>query len=34
MAAKQFVERAKPLEIQLDPKDAATLRQPLACPMP
>jgi hypothetical protein len=34
MAAKQFVERAKPLEIQLDRKDAATLRQPLACPMP
>jgi hypothetical protein len=34
MAAKQFVEHARPLNIQLDPKDAATLRQPLACPMP
>jgi hypothetical protein len=34
MAAKQFVEHARPLHIQLDPKDAATLRQPLACPMP
>jgi hypothetical protein len=34
MAAKQFVEHARPLDIQLDPKDAATLRQPLACPMP
>lgn len=34
MAAKQFVEHARPLDIQLDPKDATTLRQPLACPMP
>lgn len=34
MAAPQFVERAKPLHIKLDPQDAATLRQPLQCPMP
>jgi hypothetical protein len=34
LAAQQFVERAKPLNIQLDPKDAASLRQPLQCPMP
>jgi hypothetical protein len=34
LAAKQFVEHAKPLHIQLDPADAATLREPLQCPMP
>lgn len=34
MAAQQFVDHAKPLNIQLDPEDAATLRQPLQCPMP
>jgi hypothetical protein len=34
MAAQQFVQAAKPLNIQLDPKDAATLRAPLNCPMP
>jgi hypothetical protein len=34
LAAKQFVEQAEPLHIQLDPKDAATLREPLVCPMP
>jgi hypothetical protein len=34
MAAPQFVERAKPLHIKLDPQDAATLRQPVQCPMP
>jgi hypothetical protein len=34
MAAKQFVERAKPLNIQLDPADAAALRGPLQCAMP
>lgn len=34
LAARQFVEAAKPLHIQLDPRDAATLREPLQCPMP
>jgi hypothetical protein len=34
LAARQFVDAAKPLHIQLDPRDAATLRQPLQCPMP
>ena len=34
MAAQQFVQAAKPLNIELDPRDAATLRQPLTCPMP
>jgi hypothetical protein len=34
MAAQQFVQAAKPLNIQLDPRDAATLRAPLNCPMP
>ena len=34
MAAQQFVQAAKPLDIQLDPNDAATLRAPLNCPMP
>jgi hypothetical protein len=34
VAAKQFVEHAKPLHIELDPRDAATLRAPLQCPMP
>lgn len=33
-AAQQFVEAAKPLDIRLTPEDAATLRQPLQCPMP
>lgn len=33
-AAQQFVQRAKPLNIPLDPNDAATLRKPLDCPMP
>jgi hypothetical protein len=33
-AAQQFIEAAKPLNIQLTPEDAATLRQPLQCPMP
>jgi hypothetical protein len=33
-AAQQFVEHAKPLNIQMDPNDAATLREPLQCPMP
>jgi hypothetical protein len=32
--AKQFVEAARPLNIQLDPHDAGTLREPLDCPMP
>lgn len=34
LAAQQFVDRAKPLHIPLDPQDAATLREPLQCPMP
>jgi hypothetical protein len=34
LAAQQFVDRAKPLNIKLDPNDAATLREPLTCPMP
>ncbi len=34
LAAKQFVEQAKPLNIQLQPEDAAALRQPLQCPLP
>jgi hypothetical protein len=34
MAAQQFVQAAKPLNIRLDPKDAAALRAPLNCPMP
>ena len=34
MAAQQFVQAVKPLNIQLDPRDAATLRAPLTCPMP
>lgn len=34
LAAQQFVERAKPLHIQLDPNAAAELRRPLVCPMP
>jgi hypothetical protein len=34
LGAKQFVEQAKPLHIQLDPGSAATLREPLQCPMP
>ena len=34
MAAKQFVEHARPLHIRLDPKDVAALDQPLSCPIP
>ena len=34
LGARQFVEQAKPLGIRLSPEDAATLRQPLQCPMP
>jgi len=34
LAAQQFVDIAKPLNIPLDPNDAATLREPLQCPMP
>ena len=34
LGAKQFVEAAKPLNIQLSAQDAATLREPLQCPMP
>jgi len=33
-AAAQFVEAAKPLGIQLSSQDAATLQQPLQCPVP
>lgn len=33
-AAQQFVDHAKPLGIQLDPNDVATLKEPLDCPMP
>ena len=34
LGAQQFVELAKPLHLQLSSQDAATLRQPLQCPMP
>jgi hypothetical protein len=34
LAAKQFDETAKPLNIQLKPEDAAALREPLDCPLP
>jgi hypothetical protein len=34
LAAAQFVEQAKPLNIALEPDDLATLQQPLACPLP
>jgi len=34
LGAQQFVDAAKPLHIQLKPSDAATLREPLQCPMP
>ena len=34
LASQQFVEAAKPLDIHLSKRDAATLRQPLQCPMP
>lgn len=34
LAARRFVEAAKPLHIELAPEDAAALRQPLQCPMP
>jgi hypothetical protein len=34
LAAQQFVAAAKPLNIRLEPADAAALREPLACPMP
>lgn len=33
-AAAQFVEAARPLNIQLAREDAAALQQPLQCPMP
>ena len=33
-AAEQFVEAAKPLDIQLGPDAEVALRQPLHCPMP
>jgi len=32
--AKQFVEAARPLNIQLDPRNAEALREPLECPLP
>lgn len=34
LAAEQFLEAAKPLDIQLEPQDEATLREPLQCPLP
>jgi hypothetical protein len=34
LAARQFVEQAKPLQIQLSPEESRQLRQPLQCPMP
>ncbi|MFL6737422.1 MAG: hypothetical protein ACJ8F4_10240 [Sphingomonas sp.] len=34
LGAQQFVEAAKPLQIELDPRDAETLKAPLDCPMP
>ena len=34
LAAQQFVDQAKPLDIQLSPQDSAALRQPLQCPQP
>jgi hypothetical protein len=34
LGAKQFIEAAKPLNIRLNPGDAATLKQKLQCPMP
>ena len=34
LAAQQFVDRAKPLRIELDPGDAAKLDAALECPMP
>jgi hypothetical protein len=34
LGAKQFIEQAKPLNIQLSPEDTASLRKPLDCPMP
>ncbi len=34
LGAQQFVEAAKPLNIQLDRRDAETLKEPLDCPMP
>ncbi len=34
LGAKQFVEAAKPLHIQLTAQDEAILREPLQCPMP
>jgi hypothetical protein len=33
-AAKQFIEQAKPLRLQLSPENAAELRKPLQCPLP
>lgn len=34
LAAQQFVDRARPLRIELDPGDAAKLDAALECPMP
>jgi hypothetical protein len=34
LAAQQFVERARPLHIQLSPEAARELQGPLQCPMP
>ena len=34
LAARQFLAQAQPLDIQLAPEDAATLDEPLQCPMP
>jgi hypothetical protein len=34
LAAKQFVEQAKPLDIALEPNDLQELQTPLQCPLP
>lgn len=34
LAARQFDEAARRLDIELSPEDAASLREPLACPLP
>jgi hypothetical protein len=34
LAAQQFIERARPLQLELSPEDAAELRKPLQCPLP
>jgi hypothetical protein len=33
LAARQFVDTAKPLNLQLSPADVAELREPVACPV-